>query len=850
MDELRRGNGSFPSRARAHGRSSRTIVRKKGNGGKGNWKRFFNWKWILLVFVTAILLAVGGCSAVLMSAPTYSLDQIQKMDYSTQVYDHKNQPAIKLGAVNREPITMKEMQKKNPLLPLTFVKVEDERFYQHNGIDYKGFGRAIVRNIVAMGKAEGASTITMQVARNAVLQQREKTMSRKLNEIAVALNLEEKYSKADILQSYLNYIYLGNDVAGVKMAAKVYFNKDITKDKLEPQEIALLAGLPKAPEGYNPFTNPEKAKFRRNVVLDKMAQTDSTIRPLITKEEAEKYKKMPLGVDKENLNKYVKQNGSAAYKEMIKREAEKRFGIDDKTLAGGGYKIYTGLNTKAQEAVDKAIKDKRFYKGHENLDAGLTMVDPNTGEIAAVGGGRKYLPGYALRATENHQPGSTIKPLTVFAPAVERGDYNEYYTVPDKKITIGQWTPKNYDNEYHGDIPMQEVVAKSLNASTIWLLKNVVTLDYAYKKGVQAGLELGPKDKGSYAALGLGGLTRGVDTVQMAQAYTAFPNAGEVAPAHVIRKIVKPDGEILEPKDGMDYNQKKRVYTKKAAWYTHRMLRNVVEDGTGIYAKLNDGRPLAGKTGTTQNSKEAWFVGYTPDYVTAVTVFNQGGEEVELTGGGYPAQIFKQVMEETLAGIPPKDFQNPGVPEPQPPFELKPVGDLQASFDQAGKQVTLQWGDYSDRLKYRVERSEDQSNWQPIGETTEGTFSDKGIQMPDAGGGFFGGDQPAEPKTYYYRIVAIDTQAKGGEKKEADPGNVAQVAIQPQQPQPGQDQGDKPDDKKGNTDQGEQQDPGGFLGGGDQQQGGEQDSGDQQQQGGDQTPPPPDGQQQDDGGFF
>ncbi|MFC4075580.1 transglycosylase domain-containing protein [Salinithrix halophila] len=818
MDSYRMESGAIPPRSRVQGRSAkRSLGPRKGGrggasggGGGGKRFRFFNKKWILLVLMTTLLLVVGGCSAIFMTAKAEDMDQIKKrMEESSSLMDNKGHEAVKLGGTNREFVKISDI--KSPELAKAFAKVEDERFYEHNGVDFQGLARAMVKNVIAMGKAEGASTITMQVARNAVLGDREKTYTRKLKEIAVAMDLERNYSKQKILETYINYIDLGNNVRGVKMAAKIYFDKDITKEKLKPEEIALLAGLPKAPYGYDPFSKPEKAKQRRNVVLMKMAE-DSTLPPLISEEEKERAQKKPLGVNPDYVKKHIKKGDYSAYKEIVMKEINERYpqlGRDEKELVSSGYKIYTGLDQKAQKAAEAAIKNDKFYQNsagqvEKGLDAGLTLMNPKNGEIVAIGGGRKYLTGYMNRAKQPMQPGSVIKPITVFGPAVKDKGYNEYSIVQDEPIQIGQWEPQNMTRKVYGEIEMKEMVAKSLNLSTIRLLKDVVKLDRAYDYAQKAGLELTPKDRKSYAALGLGGLTKGVNTIQMAQAYSTFANSqGMLTEGHTIKKIVDPYGNVVPPEK---QPKKRQVYDKKTAYYMNRMLKNAVEKGTGVNAQLDDGRPLAGKTGTTQKSKEAWFVGYTPQLVGAVNVFNEKGSEVELTGGGYPAKIFKEVMEVAMEGKPVVDFKNPGVKEPSPPFQLRAVDGLSGGFD--GKKVNLQWNDYdeSNRVKYRVERSEDGSNWSPIGETPDGAFSDNQIEIPKKKGGFeefFGGS--AEPKQYYYRIVAVDTQPEDGSPAEADPSGSLEVRIDPQ----GDDKPkkEKPEDQQPEDQQPEDQQP-------------------------------------------
>ncbi|SDX10352.1 penicillin-binding protein 2A [Marininema mesophilum] len=857
MESNRMERGSLPSRSRGNGRSTARSVGSRsddrggfgggrsrrstsggGNGGNQKRFRFFNKKWILLVLLTSLLLVIGGCSAIFFTGKTYSIDEaVDAMASSSSIYDKNGKPVIQLGGSNREYVKLKDI--KSPELAKAFVAVEDERFREHNGVDFRGLGRAVVRNIISFGKAEGASTITMQVARNIVLKNSEKTYSRKLSEMAVAMTLERNASKDTILEKYLNYIELGNDVRGIKMAAKIYFGKDITKQKLKPQEIALLAGLPKAPYGYNPYVNKEEALNRRNTILNKMAE-DTPGGQIITEAEAEKAKKTGLGVNKKYLKKYLKRGQYAAYRDYVLSEIKERYFANDpdklKDLVDGGYKIKTSLNPKVQLAAERALKNDSHFRNKagqvdKNLDSGLTLMNRGNGRVVAVGGGRNYITGNLSRATQKIQPGSAIKPITVFAPAVKDHNFNEYSTVKDEKISIGNWTPKNQTRRYYGQVPMQEMVSKSLNASTIWLLNNYVKRSAAASYAEKAGIELDPKDKGSYAALGLGGFTQGTSTVKMAQAYSALANNGSNTEAHAVLKLIDRNGEEVKPDKPIV--EDKQVYDPKTAYYMTRMLRKAVQTGTGVNAQLADGRPVAGKTGTTQNSKESWFVGYTTDYVAAVNVFKDNDTPTDLSGGGFAAPIWKDVMTVAEAGKPIRDFKRPpGVKEPSPPFELKQVSDLSGSFDANAKAINLKWTDYDQegRVKYRIERSEDGSSWSPVGESQDGGYSDSSIEVPEEKSGwdkFWGGDDPAE-KEYYYRVIAIDTK----DQSEADPSSPLKITAKS-----GED-GEKPPPEDEQPQGGDQQ---GNPQAGDQQgnpQGGAQQGGSQGGQGDDTTPPP------------
>ncbi|SDC83848.1 penicillin-binding protein 2A [Melghirimyces thermohalophilus] len=806
-----------------NGKVDTTSSRVSEKGGKRGWQRYFNRKWFLLVLITTVLLVVGGCSVIMVSAKSMPLDRLNQIDVASTVYDVNNKPVAKLGSTNKEYVELKDV-KSRELIEDAFVAVEDRRFYQHNGVDFRGIFRALITNVLEGQKAQGGGTITMQVARNVILENKNKTYIRKLKEVAVAWNLERKYSKEDILEAYLNFIYFGNDVQGIQMASKIYFGKDLTQEELKPNEAALLAALPKAPSTYDPYRHEEKAKQRRDLVLRLMAEQG-----MITEAEEKKYRQMALGVDRKYLKQYAKVDKYTPYKHYLIEEATERFDISETELVTGGFKIYSHLDPKAQQAMENAFDNDGLFQNHEALDGGATMMNPKTGGVAAIAGGRDYRgQGFMLRSKEEHrQPGSALKPITVFAPAVQEQGYNEYTTVPDPPdFHIGDWKPKNFQQRTFGEVPLKEVVAKSLNVATAWLLKNEVGLDTAADYATRMGLELDRKDRSSYAALALGGLTHGVNTVEMAQAYSAFANQGKMTEAHAIRNITTTTADRKWTDE--EIAKEEEVITPKTAYYLTRMLRDNVRQGTGTNAQLPDGRDVAGKTGTTQDSREAWFVGYTREYVMAAMVFHQQDGEVELSGGQYPAKIFRTVMSKALEGRPVSRFDNPGVAEPEPPFELKPV-QLSGSFDREEEAVQLKWNDYDDRLRYRIERSEDGQNWRAVGETQAGSYTDGSIVLPQPDGDdplddIFGG----EAKTYHYRVIAIDTE----KNDEADPSNIVTLELRPSEEKPPDDPGDQEGDSPGEEGGGPVGDrPGDQRGGegGDQEgdPGGERPPGDQ-----------------------
>ena len=758
MDEFKRRSnslGPLPSRSRTvrvGSRSSRSRRRGSSRGG-GGFRNLFSWKWLLLVLLTAVLFIVGGCSALFMQAKTVDLNKLNEIEYASTIYDINKKPIMKIG-VRREYVKMEDIVKVNPDLPEAFVKVEDARFYNHSGVDYYGLARAILTNIKAGGKAQGASTITMQVAGNVILEDREKRYSRKIKEIATALNMERTYDKSKILEAYLNFILFGNQIYGIQMATKYYFNKDVTKDKLEPHEIAYLAGLPKAPNKYNCFSeDPEKreaAKKRRDVVLHEMAE-DYIRPPIITQAELKEALKKDLGCKEEGRKQYADSTDKlASYREFVIDEIVDRYDITESDLGRKGYRIYTGLDVRAQRITDEVLKSDSTYKNIEHLDGGSITLDPKTGLIAAIGGGRKYIgSGFPIRSTtERLQPGSSIKPLTVYSPAIELsgGKINEHYILNDSPINIGGWTPKNAVGGPRGEVPMVETVKNSYNLSTVHLLRDHVKLGPAWDYGRKLGLNLQKDDKG-YSPLALGGLTRGVTALEMAQAYSVFANNGEYIEAHAVKEIQQDldgDGqfEVKEPKREP---KRVKVFDKKTAYYMTRMLIQVIEDGTGVEAKLSNGRQAAGKTGTTNDGKEAYFVGYTPQLVNASFIYNLPGDDpITLSGGRHAGPIFKKIMDEAHRGKPKLRFKNPGVPEPPVPLSAKGLT-LSGKYNPSIQAVQLSWTNLGENVSYDVYR-----DGQKIATTPATSFTDTNIEVPNVLEQIMGG------KSYTYKVVAND----------------------------------------------------------------------------------------------
>lgn len=756
----------------------------RGNpSGKSGFQKLFTLKWMGIVFATAMLMVVGMYITISMMGVVYPIDKLDQVVDSSVLIDSKGNEIPVSNDEYRDYITLEEINKHNPLLPKAFVKVEDNRFYDHKGVDYWSMARATVTNIIAMKKKQGGSTITMQVAGNVILNDREKKFSRKLMEIGTAWNLELKAGKDKILEAYLNYISFGGRARGVKAAALFYFNKDISKEPLEIAEIAYLAGLPKAPTSYCGFcgkTNAERGEKRARTVLYVMAHDEDGSKPIISPEQWEQSKKYKFKWTKEYRTNILAAKGTqsnSAFISQVKEELKNHYGYSEEdldNLGTLGLKIKTRLNTNVQRKAQEALN--QIDNVSSQLQGGTITLDKD-GYIVAIGGGKNFKPGDLNKAfNDPKQPGSSIKPLTVFAPAIDlnKDKVGPYTIVEDYEKSFGGYTPKNADGKEHGRVSLQTVAKKSYNLGTIYTLQEYVGINKAFHYAEKLELGLNPKADKTLGALGLGGVEHGVTPRQMAQAYTVFPNHGVMKHARAIVEVQKPDEEERKyTKHNLGDTAKgkladKQVFDPQAAYYTHLMLREVVKsDGTGRGVDLGN-QPVAGKTGTTNQNMAAWFVGYTPHYVTAVMVYNTNpGKKVSaLSGGKVPVDVFNEIMQEAERGQKPTSFSKPqGVKDPEPPFQLSNVK-LEGTFNAIKNEVKLKWSVPKDmknpRLRfeiYRVDGGERKIHDVPFNENSIKIPMDGEVDLGKLG------------KSFQFKVKAVD-----GETGESIDSNIVTVA--------------------------------------------------------------------------
>lgn len=600
------------------------------------WLKIILWaSFCCLVFGVVCLIMI------ILVAKTLPIDNLNQVDYSSIIYDADGKEVARYGAEEQEYLHLEQINRLNKDLPLAFIKVEDERFFQHQGVDWFSLMRAAWVNTISFSSVEGGGTITMQVARNLILEDRTKTFIRKLKELFVALEIEKIYKKEQILEAYLNHIDFGYQVKGVQMAAKIYFGKDLTKHKLEPHEIALLAGLPKAPYGYNPYgtkKQQEKALQRRNVVLAKMSES-SSISALITEKEKEIYRKRDLGVNRNYLQKYLRPKELGAYKNVVRKELEERYNVSEQELMRGGFRIYTALNLDTQKIVEKVLKDDRIFYPESLVNAAIVIMNPQNGRIEAVGGGRNYHQGTYNWALQPVQPGTVIRPLTVYAPAIQMGiDKLSSLSVNEKATQIET-------------VHLDEIVKDERHQLTLEILREKVTLSKSLDYGQKLGFPLDQKDA-NVVALAMGSWRKGVTIKEVAQAYSVFPNNGKMVQAHAVLRVFDHRGEEVRIREGEEIDRDGnpvQMFRAETAQYMMRILqKKSVEQLKNCKTYQIDCQQFAEYSGYEPGKNSAWFVGFTPNLLTVVMVFNdtvdQRRGQAELTGDVIPARLFAQVM--------------------------------------------------------------------------------------------------------------------------------------------------------------------------------------------------------------
>ena len=632
---------------------------------------------VLVLFLTTLIFAClfalyvkNNLSAQVDSIDGFTLDQTSVIYYE----DPKTGQDVVLrklyGGANRTWVKYEDIPKN---LIHACIAIEDKRFEDHQGVDWVTTLKACVKMFLGRGEA-GGSTITQQLVKN-ITGRDEVTVRRKLVEIFSALELEKKYTKKQIMELYLNVIALGENCEGVESASQVYFGKSVSE--LDLAECAALIGITNNPSIYDPYINADKNKERQVIILDQMLE-----QKYITQEQhdaavAEELVLHNASGEASGDEDYYSYFEDQVINDVVQDLSEKT-GYDQtivrKMLMTGGYKIYSTLNPDVQAAVEEVYQNLDNIPktaSSQQLQSGIVIIDNKTGDVVAVAGGVGEKQGSLIlnRATQSYlSPGSTIKPVSVYAPALELGLITPATVMDDTpySFTDARHWPKNSDSIYRGLMNINEAVGLSINTIPVKLVAQM-TPEYSFefakeKMGLSTLVSSYVNAAGDtfsdvdLAPLAMGGLTRGVTVKAMAQAYATFANEGVYREARTYTKVVDSDGKVV-----LDNTQQSHVAMKDmTAWYITYMLENTVESGTGTAAQIAN-MTVAGKTGTTTSDFDRWFAGYTPYYTGVVWCGYDDPEEVVLTDSSTnPAIVlWQKVMEQVHDGLPNKEFNKP-----------------------------------------------------------------------------------------------------------------------------------------------------------------------------------------------
>ncbi|UQD53627.1 monofunctional biosynthetic peptidoglycan transglycosylase [Bacillus methanolicus] len=537
----------------------------------------------------------------------------------------------------------------SPSLVDATISIEDKNFYDHNGFDFKRIAGAVLADVKAMAKVQGASTITQQYARNLFLEH-DKTWKRKLLEAFYTIRLEMNYSKKEILEGYLNTIYYGNGTYGAQAASQYYFGKN--SDELSLAEASMLAGIPKGPGIYSPFANYEKAKQRQKMVLKSMVENK-----YISSAKANQAAHESLTLN----GKHLHPNTEVApyFQDAVRNALKTELHLDDRTIALGGLRVYTTLNLKQQKIAEETIK-KLISKDSE-IQVGLVSMNPKNGHVQAMVGGRNYKQSPFNRAVQAvRQPGSTIKPILYYA-ALEKG-FTPSTLMRSEQTTFRfedgtpDYTPHNFNNQYaNSDITMAQALALSDN---IYAVKTHLFLgeDTLVEKAKEFGIH---SKMSKVPSLALG--TSGVRVIEMANAYSLFANGGKKVEPVLITRVENHHGEVIYEKK----EDSETVLRPDLAFVMTHMMTGMFDTKLNGYARVTGStiinemtRPYAGKSGSTET--DSWMIGFTPQLVTAVWTGFDKGKPIELTiDKMYAKNIWIHFMENALKGKPVKAFKPP-----------------------------------------------------------------------------------------------------------------------------------------------------------------------------------------------
>lgn len=607
-------------------------------------------KYIMVV----VLMAVMCVSLILLVGSYFMKDVLSYRDnvlVAAKVEDYKYEPNLITQIYSKQGTMLGEVFDENrryveyDQIPKTavdgLVATEDRRFLDHLGIDPYGVARAFAKNSQEGAMVQGASTLTQQITREFFLSQ-EKRVDRKINEIFLSIQMEQVYDKSSIAEMYLNEVYFGHQAFGIESAAQTYFGKSVRN--LNEAELTLLVGLPQAPSAYDPYIAPQKAKNRRLAVLDSMYAEQ-----MLPLEKVKKIAKEPIRLANKKQGLKVTKTKYPHFTYWVINQLKKEYG---EKIYSSGWKIYTTLDDNAQRIAQQVASEKASqYGAYYGLkDSVLTAVNPQTGEIMAMANGRSFEKNQYNMAAKPRQPGSTIKPF-VYATGIESGEIVDSSVEVDAPVDFDGYKPKNYTLSYGGPTTIRKALMVS---------NNIVAVKTANKVGIpeikhtmeQMGITT-LSDQDSTLSFALGGLTSGVKPVEAASAYGTFANRGVHVKSEYISKILDRNGKIVAKPE----REKERILSSSTADMMNSMLQDVVKKGTGVRARID--RPAAGKTGTTNDQKDLWFMGYVPNLSVAAWVGNVDNKspyraiESDVTAG----VMWKEFMMRYSSYLPKKNFE-------------------------------------------------------------------------------------------------------------------------------------------------------------------------------------------------
>ncbi|MFN9690634.1 MAG: transglycosylase domain-containing protein [Vampirovibrionales bacterium] len=560
--------------------------------------------------------------------------QIMSAQNSTVVYaNDKKTVILRNERFSIRPVKLEEVA---PAFPQALVATEDRRFYAHKGVDPVAIGRAILSNTKGRGVKEGGSTLTQQLSRLLFLNN-ERTLSRKIKEIILSVQLEQQLSKSDILELYMNYVYFGQGAYGIEAASEVYFNK--TPKQLTVAEACLLAGLPQAPSAYNPMVAPEKAVSRRNEVIQNLVEIRS-----ITAEEAKVLQKTPLKLTP-NLERLAVTDKAPYFNQVVRQQTQELLGLSEQEFWQAGLSIYTTLDPKANESAQDAIASAitRYKRTAAQNQVMLMAMDTQTGAVLSYEGGKKFSESQYDRLQRSpRSPGSLFKVFT-YTEAIRQG-YSPYDVRVDEPISYGTWKPHNYDKKFRGAMTLTKALSISNNIIAVKLM-NELSPQSVIATAKEMGID-SPVDANLASTLGGSSMYM----VELIRAFGTLSNHGMRVNPYFIESIDGAQGENLFTQEPV----KLQVLDTSVADTMTKMLQSVITSGTGRAAQY--GGPAAGKTGTSDDYRDAWFIGYTPNVVAGVWMGNDDNTPMPrtFTGGVMPAVIWRSYM--SHAGFPRRGF--------------------------------------------------------------------------------------------------------------------------------------------------------------------------------------------------